>query len=148
MIIITVVGEEGSGKSPLIHSLFDELVTKYNASVEIEKAVEGKNKDDFKGMVKYNNKKIAFCSIGDPADINEETGYKHIPSEYILSGLVFASKNEADILINAYSNPFDEFPESTYKSLISCSNFEYFPKNLNKNNFDELKAEILSKLGV
>lgn len=119
MKIITVIGKRDTRKTTLITKVYNEILK--NGVLHFYK-VEGADEQDFKALVKWNNKKVAFCSIGDPSDPN------HIPSEYILRGLVFASKNEADILINAYSdsftskNGFNEFPLEIYEAIVNIHN--------------------------
>lgn len=108
--VITLNGETGSKKTELIGEIKKELCSQ-GAKEHFYKE-EGADNNDFKALVTFNNKKIAFCSIGYIADKG------HLESEYILRGLVFASKNNADILINAYTEPFKEFPESVYKRIV------------------------------
>jgi len=142
MEIITVTGKDGAGKTPLISDIYDEL--KNIGKVEIPMKIEGKDKRDFKALVVYNNKRIAFCSIGDPADAN------HILIEYVLRGIIFASKNTADILINAYRiedndfSQFKEFPKQLFEKLLGDTVI-ITEKKLD-NNSDEIKNFIRSKL--
>lgn len=135
MKIITLVGKDKTWKTTLIKRVYEEISKKELLFYKNE----GADNRDFKALVKWNNKKIAFCSIGDPADP------KHLPSEYILRGLVFASKNEADILVNAYSKSFryenniEEFSYETYESIISVykNNSLYIPIKIDDNAFRE-----------
>ena len=128
MKIITLFGADKSGKTTLIDYTYNQLLSKFDGKILIGRTVEGADKKDFKALIEYSGKKIAFCSIGDPAD------EKHLPSEYILSGLVFASENEADVLINAYSESFFDirngvstFSEATYKSIVVVDSNIFVP---------------------
>lgn len=148
--IITVIGKRNTLKTTLITKVYNEI--QKNGILQFYK-FEGADKQDFKALVKWNDKKIAFCSIGDPADP------KHIPFEYILRGLVFASKNEADILINAYSKSFkpekgiDEFPLALYEDIINIhkDNKLYIPIEIDdkkglQTQFDENFTKILNEI--
>ena len=130
MKIITVVGKDKSWKTSLITEVFEKVLGM--GTLDYFKR-EGEDNRDFKALISCGeNKKIAFCSIGDPADS------KHLPSEYILRGLVFASKQEADILINAYSDSFDvvnetsEFSYETYETIVKIKGNEYAPIIMDK----------------
>ncbi len=94
---------------------------------------------DFKGLLNYQEKSIAFCSIGYIAD------YGHVESEYILSGIEFASRNNADVLINAYTTPFPEFPEPIYERIIGKKNYISIPISSTSNS-STLKNLIVSKI--
>ena len=136
MKIITLVGKDRTWKTILIKSVYNEILKE---GLLLYYESEGADNQDFKALIKWNDKIIAFCSIGDPADP------KHIPSEYILRGLVFASKKEADILVNAYSKSFryenniEEFSYETYESIISVykNNSLYIPIKIDDNAFRE-----------
>lgn len=140
MKIITVVGKDKSWKTTLITEVYEEVLRK--GTLDYYKQ-EGEDNRDFKALISYGkNKKIAFCSIGDPSDS------KHLPSEYILRGLVFASKQKADILINAYSESFDvynnttEFSYETYKAIVETKENKYVPIIMNKDgNLEKQKKE-------
>lgn len=137
MTIITLKGETCTGKTELITELYNELCMK--DSKQHFYSEEGANKKDFKALITYSNKKIAFCSIGYIAD------YGHLDSEYILRGIVFASKNEADVLINAYTEPFPEFPESIYKAIIGKN--KYNPIPIKDGSREDIKNKIYTILG-
>lgn len=136
MKIITLVGKDRTRKTTLIKRVYNEILKE---GLLLYYESEGADNQDFKALIKWNDKIIAFCSIGDPADP------KHIPSEYILRGLVFASKKEADILVNAYSKSFryenniEEFSYETYESIISVykNNSLYIPIKIDDNAFRE-----------
>ena len=138
MKIITVVGKDKSWKTTLITEVYEEVLRK--GTLDYYKR-EGENNRDFKALISCDkNKKIAFCSIGDPADP------KHIPSEYILRGLVFASKREANILINAYSDSFNAtstvFSYETYESIVKIDTNTYKPIFMDKEkNLEKQKKE-------
>ncbi len=145
MEIITLKGDDGAGKTKVITQIFEELFTQREIDGAFYVKSEGADNQEFKALLKYNGKKIAFCSIGDPADFNEKTKYEHLPSEYILSGLVFASKNEADVLINAYRTQFSEFPESVYKALLGNNKYSPIPIST-QSNLSDVKDQIIAKL--
>ena len=115
MKVITLKGDTQTGKTQIITEVFKDLIVQ-GAKEKIFQE-EGKDRKDFKALLTFKEKNIAFCSIGYIAD------YGHVESEYILSGIEFASKNTADVLINAYTTPFSEFPESIYERIIGKSNY-------------------------
>lgn len=133
MRVITLIGETGAGKTQTITELYKYLCG--NGAKEHLYSEEGSDKNDFKAFITFADKKIALCSIGYIAD------YGHLFSEYILSGIAFASKNEADVLINAYTEPFPEFPESIYEAIIGKCN--YNPISINASNHEEVKNQII-----
>ena len=136
MTVITLKSETRVGKTEIITELYNELCME--DSKQHFYSEESADNKDFKALITFANKKIAFCSIGYIAD------YGHLVSEYILSGIVFASKNKADVLINAYTEPFPEFPESIYESIIGKRN--YNPILVDANNRLDVKNQIYSIL--
>lgn len=149
MKIITVIGPSKSGKTELIDYTFKQLSSD---GIEIKTKEQigkrAKRTQDFKSVIKYGNKTIAFFSIGDPADCKPSVDYDHLPSEYILSGLVYASENEADILINAYSESFfnnktgvSEFSIETYKNLVIVNSNVFVPILMEKKQSRKEREE-------
>lgn len=137
MKVITVKGDTKLGKTQVIMDIFKELILLGGKELYFKE--EGKDNRDFKALVNYKNKTIAFCSIGYIAD------YGHLESEYILSGIEFASKNEADILLNAYTTPFEEFPEPVYEGIIGKNNYHSFPVT-KQTDLAGLKNQIISMI--
>lgn len=110
MKIITLKGKPNSGKTTTITNIFEKL-RGCGAVVQYFERTGADNKD-FLAFITYNGKEIVFCSIGDIADEG------HSPLEYVLNGMIFASKKEADIFINAFSEGLPVSFE-TYKLLFS-----------------------------
>ena len=138
MDVITLVGNTHSRKTQVITEIKDDLI---NNGAKLHLFFEeGADKKDFKALLTFKENRIAFCSIGYIADKG------HLDSEYILRGLIFASKNNADVLINAYTTPFPEFPEDVYESIIGQSNL-YVPVQIDKtSNLGAIKNFIISRL--
>ena len=158
MKIITVIGPDNSGKTELIDYTYNQLISN---SEEIKKREpignKSENSTDFKSVIKCGNKTIAFFSIGDPADCKPSVDYDHLPSEYILSGLVYASENKDDILINAYSESFynretgvSEFSIETYKAIVIVNSNIFVPiqmkGNLSEEERNQQKQEQYKKI--
>lgn len=137
MKVITLIGLTQCGKTTIITDVFKELCL--NGAKEHVFLEEGNDKKDFKALVTFNGKKIAFNSIGYIADKG------HLYSEYILSGIVFASEKEADILINTYTEPFPEFSQAVYENIIGKNNL--FTVSVSKtSNSNAIKNQIISML--
>ena len=137
MKVITLKGDTKTKKTQTITDIFAKLISMGGKEQYFKE--EGKDNLDFKALVKYNGKTIAFCSIGYIAD------FGHLESEYILGGIVFASENEADTLINAYTTSFQEFPESIYETIIDKTNYKCFPVS-EHTDLSNLVNEILATL--
>lgn len=111
MKIITLKGKSNSGKTTAITNIFEKLKGK-GAVVQFFERTGADNKD-FIALITYNNKEIAFCSIGDVADEGDS------PIEYIMNGINFAYERNADIFINAFSEDTLPITFETYK-LFFC----------------------------
>lgn len=88
MDIITIKGEKDSGKTSLINYVLIQLLDKGAKLNSLETC--GHGKEDFKASLRFNNKIVILCSIGDALT-------------YIKEGLEFARKESGEIYINALS---------------------------------------------
>ena len=96
MEIITIFGDQNTGKTTLITSLFHHLVF---LGATFSCKFIGRDKRDIQAKIIYNNKTITFYSIGDYAN-------KKKPEKYIQDGFNFAKNEKSDYYINAYSTGF------------------------------------------
>lgn len=117
MKIITLKGKSDSGKTTAITNIFNKL--KENGAVVQFFERTGANNKDFTALITYNNKKIAFCSIGDIADKG------HSPIEYIMNGINFAYERNADIFINAITEDYYSINLKQITMSVQKSQSEY-----------------------
>ena len=94
MNIITIKGEDKSGKTTTIRNIFQKITRMKNTRI-VEYKTAGYDYTDFDAVVLVNNKTIVIRSYGDGIT-------------YIRSGLEYAKSKNADVLINAWSSVLDK----------------------------------------
>lgn len=140
MKIITLRGKSNSGKTTAITNIFGKL-SELGAVVQYFERTGADNKDFLAFMI-YKGEGIAFCSIGDTADKG------HSPLEYVLNGILFAYKKEADIFVNAFS---DELPVDfeTYRLFFyEKDSLKSIPMSVQKsaNEYENQKVKITEEI--
>ncbi|MBQ9207423.1 MAG: hypothetical protein IJ158_12040 [Treponema sp.] len=101
MKIITIKGNQNSGKTTLIKYAFDNL--KHDGAEILEYKVSGHLQDDFTAIILWRGIKVYIQSLGD---INDETDEGQM--SWIKDGVKNAEKLNADVLINAFTSILDE----------------------------------------
>ncbi len=99
--IITVFGPDNSGKTTLIWNVFNKLLADGGEVTYFH--LLGNDANDFHAIVVWKGKIIAICSIGDKADEDCKDDGK-----YIKDGIEVAKEYEAELLLNAVSDFFEE----------------------------------------
>ncbi len=132
--IITVTGENNTGKTTLIKFVYDSL-KQAGANILFYEQI-GAYFEDFKSVLVWNCKIIAIYSIGDEADEKEKAAWK-----YIKDGIDFAINYNADFLINALSFPI---PYNNYDKITDDAKKE----KLKQKTKDEYKNILKQKLST
>ena len=94
MRIITIKGEQNSGKSTLIRNLYQHLTKIKNIKI-ITYTPAGYDRTDFDAVLSITNKIVVLRSYGDKIS-------------YVREGLENANSKNADVFINAWTDSLDE----------------------------------------
>ena len=100
MQIITVIGEDNSGKTTLFQYMLNQL--KNSGAEIIIFSRLGQNYDDFESILFWKGKKLAICSIGDA-------------KKYIDEGLHKAKDSNPDYIINVVNTKFEKWYKDSFK---------------------------------
>lgn len=103
MLIITVIGDENSGKTTLLRQLYLNLCYGKDLTKLISYEPDGFDRCDFFSLLSVKNKVIAIKTLGDK---NDET--KAGDFAWVKDGIERAQTAKADILINALSTNLQE----------------------------------------
>ncbi len=148
MKIITIEGNENTGKTTLVKELYRYL--NLRGAFVLYYEVTGAHYEDFHAVIIWNSKVIAFCSIGDYADIDENKADDKLwPYAYIKKGIELANKYSAIILINTKTS---NLSNTDYKLLLKeiVKNENYISYKMKDNIFQDecikQNQEILSSI--
>ncbi len=100
MQIITIIGEDNSGKTSLLQYMLNQI--KNTGAEIISFSRLGHNYDDFESILFWKGKKIAICSIGDA-------------EKYIVEGLHRAKDSNPDYIINVVNTKFEKWYMDSFK---------------------------------
>lgn len=114
MNIITITGNQNTGKTTLVKDLYKYLVSQ-NAFIRFYEAT-GAYFEDFNAVVIYHGKVISLCSIGDFSAEGYEENDELGALEYVKGGIEIAKKYKADILVNVRTST--NMTENDYKQLL------------------------------
>lgn len=84
--ILTVYGDGSTGKTTVINEIYDELLKK-GATVVVARKKQGANPNDFTGVLEYNDKTIAFLSMGDCRTIVDDYVKKYRKYDVFIAAL-------------------------------------------------------------
>lgn len=138
MKVITVTGEQNTGKSSTIRKVYQMLWYDKTNPRRISFETDGGDKCDFISILNWKKKIIVFKSLGDK---NDEGGDEFA---WVKQGLDVAKAVKADILINALTTDLDE---KKYKSFINTIDELIFKPIEKKDTIEEMarQEEDLSK---
>lgn len=131
--VITVTGEENTGKTTLIKFVYDVL--RQSGAIVLLYEQTGAYFEDFHAVLVWNCKIIAICSIGDEADKEEKDLWK-----YIKDGIDLAINYNADFLINTLSIPI---PYDNYDKIKNNKEKEKH-KQETKDGYEKILKQKLS----
>ena len=133
MQIITVIGEDNSGKTTLFQYMLNQL--KNSGAEIISFSRLGQNYDDFESILFWKGKKLAICSIGDA-------------KKYIDEGLHKAKDSNPDYIINVVNTKFEKWYKDSFKKenikLVYNTSENYIENQIRKRQ--EKYIEIISFL--
>lgn len=133
MQIITVIGEDNSGKTTLFQYMLNQL--KNSGAEIIIFSRLGQNYDDFESILFWKGKKLAICSIGDA-------------KKYIDEGLHKAKDSNPDYIINVVNTKFEKWYKDSFKKenikLVYNTSENYIENQIRKRQ--EKYIEIISFL--
>ncbi|MDY4766975.1 MAG: hypothetical protein SO238_00965 [Treponema sp.] len=114
MRIITIIGDDNSGKTTLLQYMLNQLK---NTGAEILSFSRlGHNYDDFECILFWKGKKVAMCSIGDA-------------KKYIDEGLHRAKDSNPDYIINVVNTKFEKWYKDSFKKddikIVYCTSENY-----------------------
>jgi len=136
--VITIFGDNNSGKTTLINYVFTKLMETGGELTYYH--IIGADTRDFHAIVIWEGLIIAFCSIGDPADEEIENKWK-----YIEDGIENAKKFNAEILLNAVSYNIENDMQTTINKYEEILNNEQPFKKIILDKKKDEKIEMIIK---
>ena len=126
--ILVVYGESNTGKTTVINEIYDALSQK-EAVVEIPKEQLEENSCDFFGVLKYDNKTVAFLSMGD---------YRTFVDDYV------SKCKKYDVFVTALNKRFSNIGSVWLKNSNAIYKFDKTEPTDADNS--KVKKSVISKI--